>query len=816
MDGLDSLFGGNFSELLQKQKDNGFTNVSDQYTMVQGLASSGPSTSDTSSKKARLSEAEPHAPTAGPTQEDLLRLQTQFEEEKKQKELCEARIIDLTNQIADLELKLDAATGPPLMETDEATKAKVTSYDNSVLSATEDELVKLIDRLDSVTAPTLKEGLNMAAKDDTTGVPSEARDDLKKLASDSVNKVRMRLMLKPKAIIVFVMSHLVTAGHAFTLAPVFPSKSSRQQFNIEAHFSEFHKTRASGASAGLRYKCFKHIQTGKVLYSRNECAKFIASQTKPLPLASSSVCLPPATAMPPPLPPPILAKDPKPSPAIKRLAESLFIDCTGPEMAKYQTSASLILAAPDTLSPALLNLRTRAIHSESRVSRFRPPVPIPLQVPIAVSPAPEEADGELAKFWPYLQKVSSSAARGEPSWIQHIAGGSRLHSRTEPEQLRRAVSRMLSLLSSKALARVRCALDFVQTWHDEQNIRLEWPVPPAYWSNMATDKMEASAKWLQGEGLSIAPKFLEVIAQATKNLRLPSGIRSCNDSIEPVTKVPRYQPTETKEACFAPLFLWDKCQQLAACELPSPLGVWFMACNMDIMISGSARSVEHIRTSVSSTFDLGRDVTLFSISQSKSRKEKNAKFALRNVGLRKRRLHHLTPGSKFLNMFTSYGPSPIMLDVNGKRTEDIETAVSFVARPDASDSTLQGSFDKRGRQLYSYCGYDIPAQKRMRLTMHSPHSTCDNVGQELHWPSDVCGTKTYPKQGRLGRWAEGMAGGYASEPAARDQLRLRSAVVDSINSLYPHGDFPFEPTMACLTASPDYMYSQYYGRNFML
>ena len=44
----------------------------------------------------------------------------------------------------------------------------------------------------------------------------------------------------------------------------------------------------------------------------------------------------------------------------------------------------------------------------------------------------------------------------------------------------------------------------------------------------------------------------------------------------------------------------------------------------------------------------------------------------------------------------------------------------------------------------------------------------------------------------------------------------RTTPCHHLNSLYPHGDFPFEPTMACITSAPDYMYSQYYGRNFML
>ena len=90
MDGLDSLFGGNFAELLKQQKDGGFTNVSTQYTMVQGLSSSGPSSSsDASAKKARFSEGESLTTDAGPIREELRLLQSQYDNEKKsQRETC--------------------------------------------------------------------------------------------------------------------------------------------------------------------------------------------------------------------------------------------------------------------------------------------------------------------------------------------------------------------------------------------------------------------------------------------------------------------------------------------------------------------------------------------------------------------------------------------------------------------------------------------------------------------------------------------------------------------------------------------------------
>ena len=831
----DAIFGGSFKALLKKEQEFGFNSAVDRFAIVQGIEKdpSGGNRKRVATQDPAPSE-DPEAQGFSPsTQELILSLSNDVKGYKDENAVLKAKISSLETRVGDLREKLDEAQRNALSSDQQD---KIMSYDNSELGIPDSALSDLIDKLEKCKATELKSSLQQAAKDDKSDIPAHARECLHYMSEEPHIKVRMKLMLKPKHLLLLLLSYLPAETTAFAA----PSTSHRpslatlsatplQYTDISSSFTEFYKSRASGVAAGAKYKCYKHSGTAKIFYSKPECVRFMAStvvadaftepsaRKEPNFSFGSGLMLSPEPAVHSPVRPPTTSSV-KPSPSIQRLAASLFIDCTGPEMAKYQTSASLMLAAPKDLTPSLLQLRSRAIHSESRVTLFHTPTPT-LAPAVAAHPEVQttgHVSHEIDKFWPYIAFVSNAAAHGEASWIELIAGGHNLHARTNPQELRRASLRMLQQVPPKSLARLRCALDFVRDWHEESNFILEWPVPPAYWSNMATDKMEASAKWLQGEGRSIAPKFLDVIAQATKSLRLPSGIRSSNDSIEPVTKVPPYQPAAAKEACFAPLFLWNKCQQLAACELSAPLGVWYMACNMDIMIYGSARSVEHMRTKISHDFDFGSGITLFNIKLSKSRKEANAKFALRNVGLRNRVLHHLTPGSRFLHMYDTYGPSPIMLDITGKRTEDITAAVSFAARPESSIATLQASFDKRGKQLYSYCGYDATVQKRMHLTMHSPHSTCDNVGQELRWPADVCGTKTYSKQGRLGRWAEGMAGGYASEPAARDQLRLRSAVVDAINSLYPQGDFSFEPTMACLTSVPGYERTEYYGKNFML
>jgi hypothetical protein len=215
-----------------------------------------------------------------------------------------------------------------------------------------------------------------------------------------------------------------------------------------------------------------------------------------------------------------------------------------------------------------------------------------------------------------------------------------------------------------------------------------------------------------------------------------------------------------------------------------------------------------MRTTIMDDFEVvkGAD-TVFNIAVTKSKGEINTKFALKAVGIRKRNLGYLKQGSKFRETFKSLGCCPELVDSSSKITNNILKAVSMRKRTKVvKPNTLQKQFTARLYQLWNYLGLTEIKRKAYGITGHSPHSTFNCVAKQLKWSESQCA--------RLGRWSLSTSTGYADHAAASDQYVLRSNVVQAIDELYPHGNFPMEPTFDFLGGDIDITTSKYYGVNF--
>ena len=816
---MDDLSGDHFARLLEEERNSGrgavaclMTGLDTASDMASSAVASG---SNGSSSKKRAIESG----SMGLSEDPKLADAKIIELTNKVKQLNDANIVltqqtesqdkiikSLKDKIAGLEKELveaKSSTG------DAVHISKSKAYDQSILSFKEEEMEKIIDQVCSENIDPFRDRVKQVAQNpDVTD--EEVKSSLGKIIAEKTHsKARCKFLMMPRMILLLLMQTVTPKADAFVLGGVASHQASA---NLDDHFSTaiLHRKTCSRP-----YKKFTHIPTGKNFYSVPACNRYLAqlqagSTIRP---AAQDFVLPPLYT---PAPPSQLVIDSPPSaaptltPKLLRLAKQLsLVD----EAAPFRSTRRLVLSDSVLMAPRVQALRVKAMESLAAIPAVVAPPHVFEPPPQAHEPIPQELDElskEVAAILPYVNAISVHAAPGEETWLQRIAGGADMHSRTETSELTRAVQDMFLRANPRTVARFRIAQDYIQQWHSERGYKLWFPVPPAYYHNMATDKMESSKAWTEGTGgASIAPTFIQVIRHAEIHWGYPASASSRVAQVEP------YQPDSKEESCFVPLGCWDRIQQIACGIIPASVGQVYQARQMDIMAMGSARSIEHMRTSPASTYVLPQDPAQFRIGKSKSKKEKNVHFALRPVGLRGRDLPYLHKGSEFMAQYATLGPCPAMFDSLGRPTEQLDKAVRIGKRSRVlEESSLQSAFNKRGYQIFVTCGYDEQRRKAMRLTMHSFHSTFDNVGQELRWPADVCGTRAFPKNGRLGRWAEGMAGGYASEPACRDQYRLRIAVVDAINERCDGKDFPDEPTMAILTSDENYRQSKYYGKNF--
>ena len=87
---------------------------------------------------------------------------------------------------------------------------------------------------------------------------------------------------------------------------------------------------------------------------------------------------------------------------------------------------------------------------------------------------------------------------------------------------------------------------------------------------------------------------------------------------------------------------------------------------------------------------------VFNIEITKSRGEVNTKFALKAVGLRKRKLNYLKKGSAFRKTFKNLGCCPELVDASNKITNNILLAVKMRKRTKAvKPNTLPKQFTDR-------------------------------------------------------------------------------------------------------------------------
>ena len=166
----------------------------------------------------------------------------------------------------------------------------------------------------------------------------------------------------------------------------------------------------------------------------------------------------------------------------------------------------------------------------------------------------------------------------------------------------------------------------------------------------------------------------------------------------------------------------------------------YTAAHGDIIASGSSRDIDHMRTTILDDFEAvkGADA-VFNIEVTKSKRGVNTKFALRDVGIRKRNLNYLKKGSTFRKIFKSLGCCPELVDASNRITNNILLAVSMRKRTKAvKPNTLQKQFTERLYQLWDYLGLSETKRKANGITGHSPHSTSNCVAKQLTWSERQC------------------------------------------------------------------------------
>ena len=110
-------------------------------------------------------------------------------------------------------------------------------------------------------------------------------------------------------------------------------------------------------------------------------------------------------------------------------------------------------------------------------------------------------------------------------------------------------------------------------------------------------------------------------------------------------------------------------------------------------------------------------------------------------------------------------------------------------------------------KLYSVCGLSEGERKRLRITAHSPHATCNTIACVLQWNDTA--------RSDLGRWAHvggqhHMPHRYASRASAINQMYLRATVIQAVRELTP-SPIPRDYDVEQMRASPHYASSLYVG-----
>ena len=682
--------------------------------------------------------------------------------------------------------------------------------------------------------------------DAEVSVPTEVKVSMDSLRKGSSSAMQVHSFRLPKKIFVALITILANASSS-----IVPSPLPLDTFNITASASlgPSFSDRSYINPSGRHIAKWVYLDTNKVFKSARSALKFANEINKEHISSSKSIVPSYAQLVPfvdpvvfptsdPDAPAPISSNAPgkrrvgsptrdeptSPKKDIHALSSDQFDIVASnmgvPDVIQYfDNGLKLIIAQEGSFPARFIPLRNALIQNglqNSSPSRRAPEIQAavlksklleridPISFTISEQ---DESEKEINLILPIIKFVSDHTAVGYESWMHGLFNGKEEFERTSKTERDRAMRTQLHNFGGPKganLATLRNAIEYAIRWHEECGYDIVFPMPGAYVANMAEDKRLASKSFAASGALTVPYKFKSIMDSAQEKLKFPG-----NKGVA-IATIKKSKSARSKKTKPLPIALMEGMQKLASDEsivltLPA---LAYTAAHGDIIVSGSSRDVDHMRTTVLDDFEhvKGADA-VFNIEVTKSKGETNTKFALKAVGIRQRKLGYLQKGSTFRKIFKSLGCCPELVDASGKITNDILLAVSMRKRTKSvKPNTLQKQFTERLYQLWSYLGLSETKRKANGITGHSPHSTFNCVAKQLKWSESQCA--------RLGRWSFSTSTGYADHAAACDQLVLRSNIVHAINDLYPTGDFPMEPTFDFLGGNMDITASKFYGVNF--
>ena len=717
-------------------------------------------------------------------------------------------------------------------------------HEESISSMSQKLLGESCDHIYAATSADFKKAFLQATTgiDAETSVPTEVKvsmDAIRKTSSSSAMQVHSFRL--PKKIFVALIALLV--GTNSSVAPL-SAFSGSMNITTSSELGPSFSDRSYINPKGRQIAKWVYLDTNKVFKSARSAIKFANELTNEHLTSSKTVAKSIATLVPFDAPIALPTSEPdapaasnsnaagkrrigSPTPASPKkdissreqfiiLASSMGVPDA---VSLFESSFKLIIAQEGSFPAKFVPLRNALIQNSIQSSSpARKPPEIQAAVlkskllervdPISFTLSEQdESEKEINLILPVIRFVSEHSAVGYEPWIHGMFNGKDEYDRTNKTERDRAMRTMLYNFGGPKganLATLRNAIEYAKQWHEELGYNIVFPMPGAYVANMAEDKQFASKSFATSGAPTVPHKFKSILDSAQEKLNFPG-----NKGVA-IATIKKSKSAGSKKTKPLPIALMEGMQKLASDDsiVNSLPALAYTAAHGDIIVSGSSRDIDHMRTTILDDFEAvkGADA-VFNIEVTKSKGEINTKFALKAVGIRKRNLNYLKKGSAFRRIFKRLGCCPELVDVSGKITNNILLAVSMRKRTkQVKPNTLQKQFTERLYQLWNYLGLTETKRKSMWITGHSPHSTFNCVAKQLAWSEPQCS--------RLGRWSFSTSTGYADHAAACDQLALRSHIVQAIDELYPVGDFPMEPTFDFLGADMDITASKFYGLNF--
>ena len=214
----------------------------------------------------------------------------------------------------------------------------------------------------------------------------------------------------------------------------------------------------------------------------------------------------------------------------------------------------------------------------------------------------DESEKEINLILPVIKFVSEHSAVGYESWIHGMFNGKEEYDRTNKAERDRAMRTQLSNFGGPKganLAILRNAIEYAKRWHEEWGYIIVFPMPGAYVANMAEDKRLASKSFATSGASTVPYKFKSILDSAQEKLNFPG-----NKGVA-IATIKKSKSARSKKTKPLPIALMEGMQKLATDDSIVALlpALAYTAAHGDIIVSGSSRDVDHMRTTIMDDFE---------------------------------------------------------------------------------------------------------------------------------------------------------------------------------------------------------------------